>query len=454
MKKERSLLSPLKKETVEMNLPNSGRIVLIDDKADEVEPLIRALGRLPVPYIYYDGTIENLPPPGKHLGGVRFVFLDIELQGMSGQSRKTKASGITAILKRIISDSNGPYAIIFWTFHEETIEAVLENCLTLGIPPVAWINMEKNRWLKTENSETGEISDFSDNKIEQISESLNEKLKSVDAFLLYIEWENILHSSSKQFIAEFSSLAPVGDNWSQETRYLFHNLYTAVVNKNIRDDQTEQFRYACYLMNRSFLDTLSEKTLTELSLPQGFQLTPGVIEDVTKAKLNTSLFIGRPLTTTPMPGYVYLNTNEIYLTSLKNYMFKKDQAPEDARLCTVIVTPECDVAQNKTIQIILANAQGGPLHRVIFGLYYTISKDLKTEKKKLHERGKDGRFDIGPLWQNDKRYLLSLHTATLSLRTEKSFPEKPLFKLKRDLLFDLQSKAANHINRLGNYQLS
>ncbi len=428
-----------------MHLPNSGRIVLIDDKAEEVEPLIRALGREPVPYIHYDGRRENLPK--KPLGGVRYVFLDIELEGMEGQNEKTKASGITSILKKIISDSNGPYVIIFWTKHEEIIKAVVENCLSSGIPPVEHISMEKAKWVNGDGDGDGD-------NIQELSEALQKKLEPIGAFLLYIQWENILNDSCKQFIKDFASHVDPGEDWSRNTSYLFYELYKAFVAKHELEQQTEQFKCACHLMNRSFQDTLSEKTSAGLLLPRGFRLMKGNVTDETKAKLNTSLFTGRSLTSKPMSGNVYLFSDKNLLTSLKKFMFKEKLAPDDIELCTVIVTPECDIAQNKTIGIFVTEKELKPSHRVIFGLFYEISGEMKNEKKKLHDRGKDGRFIIGPLWWDNKKHLLVIHTGTLSFLTEKDFSEEPLFKLKRDLLFDLQSKTANHINRLGNYQIS
>ncbi len=95
-----------------MEISNSGRIVIIDDEHNEAFPLMEMLGKEGLPYMYYDGQPNGLPekPPG----GVRFVFLDIELQGMKGQDDKTKASGLIGRLKKIISKQNGPY--MFYIF--------------------------------------------------------------------------------------------------------------------------------------------------------------------------------------------------------------------------------------------------------------------------------------------------------------------------------------------------
>ena len=438
-----------------MHLPNSGRIVVIDDKYNEALPLLSALGRVSVPYIYYDGSMKNLPPPGKPPGGIRFVFLDIELEGMAGQPDKTKASGIMAILKRIISDSNGPYAIVFWTQHHGTIDLVKENCTALKTAPVAWIDMEKYRWVKKGNKEIDKVPDileYEENVIEQITETLNEKLKSVEAFNLYTEWEKILHSSSSQFIADFAFLVPPGDKWSRDTSFLFHKLYKTFVEKNVSDDQTEQFRCACHLMNRSFLDTLENKTSTELRIPEGFELKQGSISEETIARLNTSLFTGTNILERPSTGDIYPVTNKSLLESLKNSIFKPDMSPDQTKLCCAIITPECDLAQpEKIISVKALSGEKFRMHRVVYAVYFPTSEKSKILNSKI--KWNEACFGVGPLWYNKKRFKILIHFSTLAFLSENKFRKKPLFRIKRDILFDLQSKAANHVNRLGNYQL-
>lgn len=421
-----------------MYLPNSGRVLLIDDNAEEVKPLLAALGRLSVPYLYYDGSKKNLS--SKPPGGVRYVFLDIELQGMQGQSDKTKASGITRILKELISDSNGPYVIIFWTQHEEIIKAVIENCSKSGIPPVASINMEKSEWLNGAGD-----------NIDELSKALHKKLASIGAFLLYIEWENILNDSCKQFIAGFSSLVPSGDKWSRDTFFIFYNLYKTFVEKNTTDDQTEQFRCACHLMNRSFLDTLENKTSTALKIPEGFKLEQGAISDETKARLNSSLFIGINILKSPSTGNIYTATDESLLGCLKNSIFKPGKIPDQTRLCCVIITPECDLALKKTLSITGPDDENFRLHRVVYGVYFPTSEKLKELNSRINRN--DACFDIGPLWHVDQRLKIIIHFSSLTILPENQLSSAPLFRIKRDLLFDLQSKMANHVNRLGNYQL-
>lgn len=201
-----------------MQLSNSGRIIIIDDNHEEVWPLIEALGKNQVPFIYLDGTLENLPE--KQFQGVRFVFLDIELQGMEGLNSKSKASALAGLLKKLISPSNGPYVIVFWTKHMEVIELVLEHCSSIAIPPVASVDLEENECMRTEGS----------SRIQTITDKLEEKLAHIGAFPLYAAWEDAVHDAATAFTAEISSLVPAGKDttkWSNNTAALFREMHEA-----------------------------------------------------------------------------------------------------------------------------------------------------------------------------------------------------------------------------------
>jgi len=410
-----------------MLISESGRIVLIDDKRDEIEPVLITLGQYGIPYIYLDGTQETLPE--NPLKGIRFVFLDIELRGMEGQKDKTKASGVVAVLKKIISEDNGPYVIGFWTAHREVIIPVIENCKTEGISPVTWVDLEK-------------MAD-----VNKITERLQDKLKQIGAFQLYVEWENTVNNASKAFVRTFSSLVKLGSDWSKDTEALFYKLYKAYVEKNELSDKDDQFKCACHLMNRSFLDILENFTRKYLTLPEGFKLENKELASETIAKLNTSLFLSDSILSRHSPGNVYSHNDTTLKESLIQDTFKAGQTPNECSLCMVIISPECDLAQNKIIKAKGIGETLHPLHRVLFGL-----KIPSEENGKLRER-RDSDYHIGPIWHEGKSNILMLHFATISFHCESEFPEHPMFALKRDLLFDLQSRAANHVNRLGNYLL-
>ncbi len=414
-----------------MPLSKSGRIVLIDDEKKEIDPIITTLSTQGIPFIYFDGNMVTLPK--KPLKGIRFVFLDVELKGMAGQPDPTKASGVIARLKKIISVNNGPYVIIFWTGHSQVIPLVLSNCKIAKIPPVGYFDLRKP---------TNTPYD-----INKINRRLKQKLGKIGAFHLYVEWDNTINEASKEFVRTFSSLVTSGPNWSRDTAALFYNLYKTYVDLDVTQDKDEQFKYACHLMNRSFLDTLENFIRKDLKIPKHFNLENRELPNNSKAKLNTSLFLSKGIISRHSPGNVYTHSDTALKESLIRDYFPNGQIPDECELCMVIISPECDLARNKVMKIKRTEGLLHRLHRVLFGLKIPSGELNKSRR----ERASDYR--IGPIWHDKKSRTLIIHFATIAFHSEGELPVHPMFTLKRDLLFDLQSKAANHVNRLGNYLL-
>ena len=418
-----------------MKLPNSGRVVIIDDTYSEAKPLIQLFGKNNIPYYYYEGTPDDLPD--EPIKGVRFVFLDIELEGLRGQSVKNIASALTTRLKKIIGVNNGPYLIVFWTKHPEIIDQVIVNCKKIKIQPIAHVDLEKSICKnKDGNFDIGKI-----------TKQINKKLKKTKAFQLYTEWENIVNHSCSDFTQAFSSLTPVDDNWSKNTAAVFYKLYKSYVDKNITNNADIQFKLACSLLNRSFSDTLDRNTTEHLKAPDGFKIDNGTLDLNIISKINTSLFISYNPIQKNVSGNVYIlnkKNNEKHLESLKSSLFKQGKVPDACKLCRITITPDCDIAQNKTLK-----RKDNKIHRVLYGLM--CSAEISSNAR--NDRGKDAVFDIGPLWVDNKTQIIVMHFGTISFWDESDSDGTLKFGLRRDLLFDLQSKAANHVNRLGNFQL-
>ena len=91
-------------------------VVVIDDVYDEVKPLFKILNHRGVGFVYYNGTDFN-ELPNQPLKGVRLLFLDFVL-GTEGQSPRNKISTLMGVVKKAISEDNGPYIILAWTKHD------------------------------------------------------------------------------------------------------------------------------------------------------------------------------------------------------------------------------------------------------------------------------------------------------------------------------------------------
>ena len=60
-----------------MPLPSSHKIVVIDDKPEEVASLIGTLSKNGIGVVYFTGQLEQLPL--EPLSGIRIIFSDIDL---------------------------------------------------------------------------------------------------------------------------------------------------------------------------------------------------------------------------------------------------------------------------------------------------------------------------------------------------------------------------------------
>lgn len=429
-----------------MSLSNCGRVVVIDDKWDEAENLVKSLAKLGVPCCYFDGSMANLPE--KPLKGVRFLFLDIELGDTVGVDDKSKASALAARVVKIIGDSNsnGPYFIVFWTKHKEVISNVIEYLKTKA-PPVSSIDLEKPLQDASEQEKS----------IMAITCKIEERLKDIGAFRLYVAWENILNFAGTKFVNDFSSLVPLDtrsvngpQKWSEGTSALFHKLSEAYSGGNHSCTTENKFKNACTLLNQSFSDTLQRLTQTDLTLPSGFVLKDENLDEDVIPKINTALFIDNfSKNNFGTTGSIFFLDDEQLKIDLQKGLFKADKTPADIQLCAVIITPECDLANSKNF---FRGINGADVicHRIIYGLCFPSDPNIK---KKLLEKGKDAHFVVGPFWHEQISRTIIFHFGTLSQTHEISQKGTSAFSLRRDLVFDLQSKAANHVNRLGNFQL-
>ncbi|MCX6827711.1 MAG: hypothetical protein NT002_00265 [candidate division Zixibacteria bacterium] len=415
-----------------MNLSDSGRIVIVDDDYSEMEPLLQALGRISISYAHYDGSVRNLP--SSPIGGIRFVFLDIVLEGMTGLDDKNKASALVGILKKIIAKDNGPYVIIFWTQHKEIIDLVLQNCKSADIEPVASVDLDKKNCLKNADP------------ISKITRALHIELATIGAFRLYVEWENLVNQSSKKFIADLASIIPLDANWSNATESMFYCFYKSFVDKAEIKNKHNRFKCACHIMNRSYFDTLEKLTDSALTPPKKFSLTErGTILPELKAKLNSSLHLRQEPLQKVASGNVFIMKNKELHNILKKGIFREGKTPESTTLCGIVITPQCDLAQNKTLP---GPGKGPILHRLLYGLLFDAPQDIKQFEIKSVRRG-ESVYYLGPIWHKRSSLLLLIDFATMSYLSESKIRSKALFALRTDTLFDLQSKAANHINRLG-----
>lgn len=407
-----------------MNIPKNGRIVVIDDEYEkEALPLIEALSKNGVSAMYFTGNQEKLPL--EPLSGVRIVFLDIALAGTEGLDDKTKISTIIGVLSKIIGKKNQSYLIIAWTKHSELIEG-LKNNLKEN-PPIFILNLEKS-----------ECKDSQGNyEISKIEKKLKKELKKAGAFQLFIIWENLVHKSTGKIVNDFSSFYPLDDKWDSNMCGVFQKLARAYAGKQLEDGDTDKLiKDALFTFNGTFLDTL-ENEISNKKI-EGLKINDSNnVNDDIAAQINSKLHLIFQPPKKSLPGNIYkwenqVNINDLFNGDIDLYPQKKSFL-EKLKYILLEVSPSCDYAQDKW-----------KLHRVLLGVMWP-ENDLKKIKKTADYIYFSPIFEVeGKIYKFvfDLRYLTTLSFDEL---TDKD----PVLRIRHDLLVDIQSKLAGHINRPG-----
>jgi hypothetical protein len=138
-----------------------------------------------------------------------------------------------------------------------------------------------------------------------------------------------------------------------------------------------------------------------------------------------------------LPGNIYKWENQVKINDLFNGDIdsypQKNSFLEKLKYILLEVSPSCDYAQDKW-----------KLHRVILGVMWP-ENDLKKIKKTADYIYFSPIFEVeGKIYKFvfDLRYLTTLSFGELK-------DKEPALRIRHDLLIDIQSKVAGHINRPG-----
>lgn len=425
-----------------MILPKSGRVVVIDNNIDEALPLLKVLSKNNVPTAYFTGEIEELPD--RNLENIRLMFLDLKLIEVTVE--KTIFSTLIKVLKKIISEQNGPYALILWTVHEldykDKLSEMFRDELN-KIKPVITLALQKFHYFETNDS--GKKIPV-ENALALIENKIKAELKNVGIFHIFSMWENLVHKSAGAIVNDFSSFYSQDDNWNVNMSRIFWKLARAYGGKNIEiENANEITKNALFTFNNTFLDALESNIRINRSEEEDeIKFESGEIKDEIKdeikAKINSKLLLVES-DSSPKPGNIYetdnkkkeitLKIEELYKGDINSYSSKEDLI-QRTRYIFVEVSPYCDYAQDKW-----------RVHRILQGLLWPGEHSDKIKKADFIYTSPV--FEIKKAVYKfvfDLRYLDSVSLGEL----EDSIP---LLRIRHELLVDIQSHLARHINRPG-----
>lgn len=417
-----------------LSLPRNGRVVVIDDKIEEGLPLINALSKNGIPTTYFSGKLKELPETP--LEDVRIVFLDIVLE-TEAQSDKTKVSTVIGVLRKIVSTENGPYILIIWSKHNELVDAI-KNELK-NIPPLITLNLDKTECRLKKSG-------FNLKKIES---KLKIKFEKVGIFELFLIWENIVHCSSSRLINELKSFYDYDGDWNKNLTTVFCRLAEAYTGKKMDINPKKGIvKHGFLTLNGVFIDTfesaIREYDYSKLNIP--FNTDVVVTEDIC-ARINTKLLLSNYSSSKHdrtdkviQPGNVYDNVEKkdgsLCIEDLIGDISDADKSKIEYIMLEV--SPSCDFAQDKW-----------KLSRLLPGLMLPSDQSKKIKKNAAYVYASPD-FEL-----NAKRYKLVLDFRLFTaIPFKKLIRSKPKFRIRHQLLVDIQSHLARHINRPGVFSIA
>lgn len=449
-----------------MKLPESGRVVVIDDEFGEALPLLQVLTRNRTPSFYCSNKPAELP--NSPLTGIRVVFLDLQL--VPTTDPKSMCSAIAAVLKKTLSAKNGPYLLFVWSKHEADClaqaKALFEGKLK-DIKPAQIISLEKTAYLQS-NGAGGWT--FVHNALDLIEAKLKTELKSANAFHLFLIWENAVSNAATSVVNEVSALYAMDADWETNMASVFRELASAWAGKHLDGAPQDKICSAALSAFGSLYSDGLERGLSDCdfsglgTIPDGKPL-----DEAIRASLNRRLFItaavgntrpgdvfgagrGKPATVWDAfdPRYAatsYAVSNKLRPSDVLDdngrvvEAHKKEIKKESDRLrdeiapvsieIKVEVSPACDWAQKKW-----------RMHRFVKGI-------LWPQKHGAAIRRADYLYVTPPFEWKGKGFHAVLDLRHLYASVLRPTIPRRIFTLRNELLVDVQQKLAHHISRPG-----
>lgn len=266
------------------------KVLIIDDRYDEVEPLISFLNEKGIATIFND----SMGDIGK-LSGVRCIFSDISL--IAGPVIvKNSASMIAGIITDALSLDNGPYVLFFWSAntdsHLDDLKEHLINYLPKELCPIAIEGISKSCFFETivceplsaieklyglKSDQIEKICELlgvdkgllnrkfriKDEGVSQLEEILNTIYKNLPAYGIIRDWENNILKTKDITLAKLNRIIS-DDNKNVESNNLEKILFRlAIGNGGIRlqnelESEESTDLYKTKLLLKSIQETLSQ----------------------------------------------------------------------------------------------------------------------------------------------------------------------------------------------------
>jgi len=411
-----------------MLLPNNGKVVVIDDKIKEVETLLSGLSSQGVPYLYYqDEGLSDMP--AKPISNVRLVILDLLLVSDQNQTASQVVATIYARLKRVMSATNGPYILLYWSTREKEYGDAVKKAFHTGpmkkYKPLLILSLPKP------------------SSFDQVNKALTkrfEKFKAMNPLMLF---ESTANEAAGELVNMFSGLHPMNRDWNEQLTSLLGKSAFAWAGEAEygRLDNGGKIKRALATLS----STLEERTIAKLQIADAstfgviLPATPPASPKIASA-MNAHLHISACADGSPATGDVHLVSYQSNkLRSLWGGIEVKPSSvmPKEVRLIMVDITPSCDYAQPKHYS------------RFVFGVLVP-EKHIGLVKRK---KGLPGYLTMLALMRKENGafhlFIDSRYITTVSASMPQKLRTRSYCRLNKAIMADLLADVSKHINRPG-----
>lgn len=409
-----------------MLLPNNGKVVVIDDKIDEVKTLLSGLSSEGVPYLYYqDEGLSDMP--SKPIANVRVLILDLLLVSDQSQTATQVVATIYARLKRVLSTANGPYILLYWSTKEKEYGDAVKKALRSGplkkYKPLLIMSLPKH------------------STYAQVTKALKDRFEKFKAMNPLMLFESMANEAAGELVNMFSGLHPMNKDWNEQLTSLLGKSAIAWTGKDgyASIDNASRIKKALATVS----STLEERTIAKLQLSDttGFGVTlaaaPPSNGKIASA-MNAHLHISDCSDDSPSTGNVHIvSYQRKKLESLWARLRDKPATalPKEARMVMVDITPSCDYAQPKDYS------------RFVFGIM------LPEAKVRLAKSTLPDFLTRLPMMRNQKRtfrlFIDSRYLTTESATMRSELKRKAYCRLNKAIMADLLADVSKHLNRPG-----
>ncbi len=190
------------------------KVLVIDDKKEEVENLVKHLEKENIKTIFLEPNNEESDNFFKKFNGFpgNLIFLDLHLNNTAGDEIKIHVAKIRQILTYIIGKRNISYGIIVWSSHSNEVEILQEKILQDKddyVLPLFVFGMNKGEY---------------DSNPEKIFEDVSKKLEENVAASFFIKWSHSIEYAKSKVLNDIFGLIQGYEYQSKNLEFLLFQM--------------------------------------------------------------------------------------------------------------------------------------------------------------------------------------------------------------------------------------